>query len=34
MRVLRESDLERVESWLRNLEFSRMSWTFGEKPFR
>ena len=21
-------------SWLRNLKLSRMSWTFGEKPFR
>ena len=28
MSVPRESDLESVESWLRNLKFSRMSWTF------
>jgi len=32
--VLRESDLESVESWLRNLKFSRISCTFCEKPFR
>jgi hypothetical protein len=28
------SALDSVCSWLRNLKFSRMSWTFGEKPFR
>jgi hypothetical protein len=28
------SALESVGSWLRNLKFSRMSWTFCEKPSR
>jgi hypothetical protein len=28
------SALKSVVSWLRNLKLSRMSWTFGEKPFR
>jgi hypothetical protein len=28
------SALERRGIWLRNSKFSRMSWTFGEKPSR
>jgi len=28
------SAFDNVCSWFRNLKFSRMSWTFGEKPLR
>jgi hypothetical protein len=34
MSVPRASALERVGIWLRNLKFSRMSCTLGEKPSR